>query len=110
MLPILRPSAREISDGFILIQNSNYLLSRSSALSHAKYQTDAAALIASLCPDPACPPPPFLLRLLQALLPLFLPSACSSPPSASAPTPPTRSGPAHSRVEPRAGDRLDLPN
>ena len=107
MLPILRPSAREISDGFILIQNSNYLLSRSSGLSHAKYQTDVAALIASLRPDPACPPPPFLLH---ALLPLFLPSTRSSPPSALAPTPPTRSGPAHSPVEPWACDRLDLPN
>ncbi|KAL5207486.1 hypothetical protein ABZP36_031921 [Zizania latifolia] len=51
------------------------LLSALSALSLAKLRRypDAAALIASLHPDPACPPPPFLLRLLHALLPLFLP-------------------------------------
>ncbi|KAF0932235.1 hypothetical protein E2562_008742 [Oryza meyeriana var. granulata] len=52
------------------------LLSALSALSLAKLRRypDAAALIASLHPDPGCPPPPFLLRLLHALLPLFLPA------------------------------------
>lgn len=52
------------------------LLSALSALSLAKLRryADAAALIASLRPDPGCPPPPFLLRLLHALLPLFLPA------------------------------------
>ena len=51
------------------------LLSALSALSLAKLRRfpDAAALLASLHPDPACPPPPFLIRLLHALLPLFLP-------------------------------------
>ncbi|KAM0841309.1 hypothetical protein ACQ4PT_059141 [Festuca glaucescens] len=51
------------------------LLSALSALSLAKLRRfpDAAALLASLHPDPGCPPPPFLLRLLHALLPLFFP-------------------------------------
>lgn len=51
------------------------LLSALSALCLAKLRRfpDAAALLASLHPDPACPPPPFLIRLLHALLPLFLP-------------------------------------
>ncbi|KAG2651495.1 trafficking protein particle complex subunit 12-like [Panicum virgatum] len=51
------------------------LLSALSALSLAKLRRfpDAAALLASLHPDSACPPPPFLIRLLHALLPLFLP-------------------------------------
>uniref|UniRef100_A0A0D9VGY2 Uncharacterized protein n=1 Tax=Leersia perrieri TaxID=77586 RepID=A0A0D9VGY2_9ORYZ len=51
------------------------LLSALSALALAKLRRygDAAALIASLHPDPGCPAPPFLLRLLHALLPLFLP-------------------------------------
>lgn len=51
------------------------LLSALSALSLAKLRRfpDAAALLASLHPEPDCPPPPFLLRLLHALLPLFLP-------------------------------------
>uniref|UniRef100_A0ACD5ZEM1 Uncharacterized protein n=1 Tax=Avena sativa TaxID=4498 RepID=A0ACD5ZEM1_AVESA len=51
------------------------LLSALSALSLAKLRRfpDAAALLASLHPDPGFPPPPFLLRLLHALLPLFFP-------------------------------------
>ncbi|KAK3154330.1 hypothetical protein QOZ80_2BG0189160 [Eleusine coracana subsp. coracana] len=51
------------------------LLSALSALSLAKLRRfpDAATLLASLHPDPACPPPPFLIRLLHAVLPLFLP-------------------------------------
>nr|BAK01704.1 predicted protein [Hordeum vulgare subsp. vulgare] len=51
------------------------LLSALSALSLAKLRRfpEGAALLASLHPDPGCPPPPFLLRLLHALLPLFFP-------------------------------------
>jgi trafficking protein particle complex subunit 12 len=52
-----------------------FLLSALSALSLAKTRRfpDAAALLASLHPDPPCPPPPFLIRLLHAILPLFIP-------------------------------------
>ena len=58
-----------------LAPHHRLLLSALSALSLAKLRRfpDAAVLLASLHPDPACPPPPFLIRLLHALLPLFLP-------------------------------------
>ncbi|KAI4980689.1 hypothetical protein ZWY2020_021174 [Hordeum vulgare] len=50
------------------------LLSALSALSLAKLRRfpEGAALLASLHPDPGCPPPPFLLRLLRSP-PLFFP-------------------------------------
>lgn len=67
---------------------------------------DAAALLASLHSNPACPPPPFLIRLLHAVLSLFLIRLLHVV-LRCAPPNPAKSSPNPAQMEPADGDDVE---